>query len=106
MKMRYLLTPSAGAGCGVQLKQEQHQDPQEAGGAQRLHQLAQQGQPTVVGHVGQRVSEHVNNPCHNGVHVSRGILRETAGLETQVICLTTVFECKLPFVNLQLIFRV
>lgn len=87
---------------GVQLKQQQHQDPQEAGRAQRLHQLDQHGQATVVGHVRQRVGEHVYDPRHDGVHVSRGILRETAGLETRVIYLTNAFRYKPPFVRQQI----
>lgn len=82
MKARYLLTGGAGSVCGVQLKQEQHQDPQKAGRAQRLHQLDQHRLPTVVGHVRQRVGEDVYNPRHHCVHVGRGILRETLGLET------------------------
>lgn len=69
----------------MQLKQEQHQNPQEVGGAQRHHQLDQHRQSTVFGHVRQRVGEHMNNPCHHGVYVRRGIVRETAGLKTQVV---------------------
>lgn len=83
--MCYLLARSAGSVRGVQLKQEQHQDPQEVGGAQRNHQLDQHRQSTMFRHVRQRVSKHVNNPRHDGVHVSQGIIRDTAGLTMQVV---------------------
>lgn len=81
---RYLLAGGTGGVCGVQLEQEQHQNPQEAGGAQSRRQLDQHRQATVFGHVRQRVGEHVDNPRHHGVHVRRGIVGETAGLKTQV----------------------
>lgn len=83
--MRYLLARSAGSVRGVQLKQEQQQDPQEVGGAQGHHQLDQHRQSTMFRHVRQRVSEHVNDPRHHDVHVSRGIIRDTAGLTMQVV---------------------
>lgn len=81
---RYLLAGAAGGARGVQFEQEQHQDPQEAGGAQRNHQLGQHGETAVLGHVGQRVGEHVDDPRHHGVHAGRGVVGEAAGLSTQV----------------------
>lgn len=101
-RRRYLLNRGTSSVCGVQLKQEQHQDPQETGGAQSLHQLDQHRQSTVVGHVRKCISEHVYNPRGNGVHVSRGILREMAGLKTQVIYLTNIVKYKRPFVHQQI----
>lgn len=76
------LVAGAAALCGVQLQQQQHEDPQEVGGAQRRQQLAEDRQPPVLGHVRQRVGEHVHDPRHHGDHDGGGrAVREAVGLQ-------------------------
>lgn len=54
----------------TQLEQKKHQDPQEVGGAHRGDQLREDGQTSVVGHMRERVGEHVHDPGHHDQDVS------------------------------------
>lgn len=69
---RYPVAGEGGALCCVQLQQQQHQDPQEVGGAQSSQQLAEDGQATVVGDVREGIHEHLQDPRHHGNHMGRG----------------------------------
>lgn len=54
----------------VLLEQQHQQQPEEAAGAQRGHQLCQYRLPAVLGHVGQGVHEDVHHAYHHQLHLS------------------------------------
>ena len=60
---------------GMLFEQQQQKHPQEAGRAQGDQQLGEDGQAPVLGHVGQRVREHVHDLGHHALHVGLGLGR-------------------------------
>jgi len=78
-----LVGSGAGGLGGVLLEQQQQQHPQETGGAQRGHQLGEDGQAPVLWHVGQGVHEHVHDLGDHHVYAAR--LRSLAALVGLVV---------------------
>lgn len=80
-----LVTGRAGSLRGMQLKKEEHEDPEVVGGAQHGHQLAKDRQAPVSGHVRQCIGKHVHDFRHHSVHMRRGAaIRELLGLESHM----------------------
>lgn len=51
------------------LEEQQQENPEEAGWAKGDYQLREDRQAPVLGHVGQRVGEHVHDLGHHTLHV-------------------------------------